>query len=103
MSHLRTIVIFTVALLNVAAANATNLDRDFQRCASAALKDSDRSVSVINVENEGLTSGELDHSYSTRTAEYRMRVTNPESGKDIGNITCTISRAGDVLSAFFNS
>ena len=103
MSYLRTIAISTIALLSAASANATNLDRDFQRCASAALKDSDRTVSVINVANKDLTPAELDHSFSAHTAEYRMRVTNPASGEDLGNVTCTISRSGDLLSAFFDS
>ncbi len=105
MSYLRTIVISSVALLNVASASAStaNLDQDFKKCASAALQNTDRSLPTINVANQGMTSDELDHSFSSRTSEYRMRVINPSSGKDIGSITCTLSHTGDLLSAFFNS
>ena len=106
MSYLRTIrtiSISTALLVHSTGSFATNIDQDFQRCVSEALQQQGKSATAISVNTGGLKQQELDHSVSFRTVQYRAQVNTKTSGKDLGTVTCRLSRSGDLLSASFDS
>lgn len=102
MSYLRFICISTTLLLAVSSANATNLEQDFQRCASVALNSRAQSAALISVDNQGLKLGQLNHDISGKRLEYHMDVVEKSSGKDLGSVTCTFTLRGDLISSVFD-
>jgi hypothetical protein len=103
MFYFRIISLFTVCLINLSSAHATSADKDLQRCASAALQERKQSALVISVDNSGLTSQDLDHDISSLTLQYRMRLANNVSGEDLGSVTCTLNKLGELISSVFDS
>ena len=102
MFYLRTISLATIFISSISSANAAKLDQDFQRCASAAFEGAQQSAVKVSVDNGGLSPRELDHNASSDRLVYRMRVNSRVSGKDMGSITCTLSRFGKIISANFD-
>lgn len=102
MSYLRTISISTVLLLLPITSYAKNVDKDLQRCASAALQERGQSAARISVKSGGLKQYDLDRSFSGLTSEYHMKVTNKVTGVELGTVACTLNRAGELIKASFD-
>lgn len=108
MSHLLTTgilttLILTATLLSANSAQATTVDQSFRSCAAKAMQQRDQNAARIVVDNRELSSAELDHDHSSRQLQYRMKLTDSRSGELIGDVTCKLSRVGEIISAAFDS
>ena len=74
-------------------------DADFSRCASQALETTGSSNVVIHVKNPSKKLDEMDHNFSSKLVEYRMRLVNKASGEQIGQVTCKLDQSGNIVSA----
>ena len=82
---------------------STDLDLELSRCAEAALATQQVSVKKIRVETPTDDAALMDHDLSQRVTEYRMRIASDISGQELGNVTCRISKSGEVTSAKFDA
>ncbi len=97
MSYLRYASLLLVLLSSIA--NARNVDSDFSRCAKQALQGLANQETIVHINNPSNESRVMDHNYSSTLTEYRMRVINKLSGKGVGNVTCEIDQAGNIVTA----
>jgi hypothetical protein len=102
MSYLRKISISTLLVFQTSNALAAKIDDNFQNCATQALQKRGQTAAVISVNTGGFRERELDHDISNRTSRYRMQVTDKVTGTDLGIVTCTFTRTGDLLAATFD-
>jgi len=109
MSQVRIIGIFATLLLstNSSYVNANSMyagtvDQSFRNCAAKAMQQRDQNAASIIVNNRDLTAAELDHDHSTRQRQYRMKLSDSKSGEFIGDVTCKLSKVGEIISAAFD-
>jgi hypothetical protein len=102
MSYIRTISISTVLIIQTTNSFAATIDDDFKHCASKALQSRGQSTAAITVDTGGLREQDFDHNISNRVSRYRLQVTSKASGKDLGIVSCTFDRAGELVTAAFD-
>ena len=104
--NLTKITVITLSSLSIATAASSslaNVDNDMQRCAVVALEQANIKSKQIVVDNSPAHLDEMDHNLSFSTTEYRMNLTSPQAGVDLGNISCQIDQTGKISSVEFLS
>ena len=101
MFYFRILSISTLLFVQISSSQASDVELDFQRCATAALQQRGQAAAVITVDTSGLKRHQLDHNAAPGIFEYRMQIDSPTSGEELGVANCKFGRSGDLLAVTF--
>ena len=103
MFSLRVTSLVSLIILLPINVQATSVDSDMQRCASAALAQKHTSYQNMTIQSNGLSKADLDHDAYIGKTTYRMDLYDVASGASVGEVTCAVSKQGDLLKVKFES